>query len=119
MANFASPYHRYVTPGEDVRELDALAASYYSEYAPRTPTRRSLVDQLIHCEWNLRRYRSLHTALLSAPPAESAGALAHVINHLCTLERSYRLTLAMLREHPPDPDPGPAKIRPMALSPAA
>ena len=117
MANFASPYQRYVIPGEDVRELDALAASYYSEFTPRTPTRRFLVDQLIHCEWNLRRYRGLHAALLSASSGDPA-AIAAILRHLAALERSYRRSLALLRECRPEPEP-PARSRHVAVFPAA
>src|SRR4051794_25162988 len=46
---------------EDPHKLEALEAAFTAEYAPATPTERSLVDSLIHYEWLLQRYRWLET----------------------------------------------------------
>ena len=41
--------------------LEELIEQFSAEHRPATPTERSLVDQLIHCEWMLRRYAWLET----------------------------------------------------------
>lgn len=42
---------------ERAADLDALTADFYDEHQPSTPTECSLVDQLVHGEWMLRRLR--------------------------------------------------------------
>jgi hypothetical protein len=46
-----------VLPTENLVELDQLIEDYYQHHHPATPDTRSLVDDLIYCEWMLRRLR--------------------------------------------------------------
>jgi hypothetical protein len=45
-------------PWENRATLDQLAAEYHERFAPSTPEQRCLVDTLVSCEWELRRYRA-------------------------------------------------------------
>ena len=46
-----------VLPTENLAELDQLTEDYYQHHHPATPDTRALVDDLIYCEWMLRRLR--------------------------------------------------------------
>lgn len=67
----AAPDHllRGLLPWEDVADFEALYQSYMQEYAPKGPTERTLVDQLVWTDWRRRRLhlgeRALHMASLS------------------------------------------------------
>jgi hypothetical protein len=50
-----------VLPTEDPAELDELVEDSYRSFNPTTPEARSLVDEFIYCEWNLRRLRAAET----------------------------------------------------------
>jgi hypothetical protein len=50
-----------VLPSEDPAELDELVEDSYRSFHPTTPEARSLVDEFIYCEWNLRRLRAAET----------------------------------------------------------
>ena len=50
-----------VLPTEDPAELDELVEDSYRSFHPTTPEARSLVDEFIYCEWNLRRLRAAET----------------------------------------------------------
>jgi hypothetical protein len=45
-------------PWENRATLDQLAAEYHERFAPSAPEQRCLVDTLVSCEWELRRYRA-------------------------------------------------------------
>ena len=49
-----------VLPSEDLADLDQLIADFY-HHQPATPDARGLVDDLIYCEWTLRRLRTAET----------------------------------------------------------
>jgi hypothetical protein len=67
----AAPAHllRGLLPWENEADFDTLYQSYIQEYAPKGPTERSLVDQLVWLDWRRRRMhlgeRALHMASLS------------------------------------------------------
>ena len=67
----AAPDHllRGLLPWEDQADFEALYQSYIQEYAPKGPTERTLVDQLVWTDWRRRRLhlgeRALHMASLS------------------------------------------------------
>jgi len=42
-------------PGEKLEDLQQLIADYYREHRPTTPDQRGILDDLIMCEWQLRR----------------------------------------------------------------
>ncbi len=46
-----------VLPTENLDELEQLTEDYYQHHHPATPDTRALVDDLIYCEWMLRRFR--------------------------------------------------------------
>ena len=46
---------------EDPAELEELVEDSYRSFHPTTPEARSLVDEFIYCEWNLRRLRAAET----------------------------------------------------------
>ena len=48
-----------VLPCEDRAEHDALVADYYARFSPTVPEERVWIDEIIRCEWTLRR---LHRA---------------------------------------------------------
>ena len=48
-----------ILPWEDAESLDRLEAEYYDYHRPASPEARLLLDDLILCEWTLRR---LHRA---------------------------------------------------------
>jgi hypothetical protein len=50
-----------VLPSENLADLDQLIADFYHHHSPTTPDARGLVDDLIYCEWTLRRLRTAET----------------------------------------------------------
>src|ERR1039457_5500362 len=48
-------------PSENLADLDQLIADYYSHHQPASPDARAFVDDLIYCEWTLRRLRTAET----------------------------------------------------------
>ena len=48
---------------EDAGQLEELRLEYYARHAPATPEARCLVDELVMCEWSLRRFRRVDTSL--------------------------------------------------------
>jgi hypothetical protein len=46
-----------ILPWEDAKSLDRLEAEYYDYHRPASPEARLLLDDLILCEWTLRRLR--------------------------------------------------------------
>ncbi len=52
-----------VLPYENLADLELLIDEYYRHHRPTTPEARSLVDDLIHCEWSLRRLHNAETQM--------------------------------------------------------
>ena len=50
-----------VLPSENRAHLDQLIDDYYSHHQPASPDARAFVDDLIYCEWTLRRLRAAET----------------------------------------------------------
>jgi hypothetical protein len=50
-----------VLPTENFADLEQLTADFYQHHQPTTPDARGLVDELIYCEWMLRRLRVAET----------------------------------------------------------
>jgi hypothetical protein len=44
-----------VLPSEKLADLEELIEAYYAHHRPASPDARALVDDLIRCEWTLRR----------------------------------------------------------------
>jgi len=53
-----------IIPGEDPKQLEALKAEYYDRFAPPVPEERCLLDQIIHNEWLMRRFRRIEADLM-------------------------------------------------------
>ena len=130
-----------VLPSENLADLDQLIADFYHHHSPTTPDARGLVDDLIYCEWTLRRLRTAETQAwqyqsdnkYSDPQKYPLGQSATC--HSTTFSKlQYRLdatrrarlraldALAKLRAEAaaaptPAPDPTPA-IYPPSLNPS-
>jgi hypothetical protein len=50
-----------VLPSENLADLDQLIDEFYHHHHPSTPDARTFVDDLIYCEWSLRRLRAAET----------------------------------------------------------
>ena len=73
-----------VLPWEKAAELEQLKADYFNHHQPISPEARALLDDLISCEWTLRRLRRAETDMLRhsyawyAEHAEGKGELEHM-----------------------------------------
>jgi hypothetical protein len=52
-----------VLPIENPADLEALIDEYYRHYRPASPLARAFVDDLIRCEWHLRRFDNAETEM--------------------------------------------------------
>ena len=88
---------------ENPDQLADLEAAFTAEYAPATPTERSLVDSLIHLEWMLRRYRWLESETWYAtldrltPEQREATWTGHAFIDHPAISRIHRLRTAAQR----------------------
>ena len=62
-----------IIPGEDPKELEALAANYQNEFQPASPVEQFLVDTIISADWQLRRLRAIETSLWLYKGVEAGG----------------------------------------------
>ena len=128
-------------PGEDRRELEALAAAYMAEYQPSTPTQRHYVVRLITCDWFRRRFCRIQAEVFTTNierekergaynPVAAAGrhflsdcrtgdALVKLFRQMNANDRTYDQALKAL-ERLRDDDPQPVSApRPQPDPPAA
>src|ERR1700694_5318302 len=52
-----------VLPSEDRAALDLLVTEYHDRWHPTTPEQRFYTDELVTCEWTLRRLRTADAQL--------------------------------------------------------
>jgi hypothetical protein len=52
-----------VLPSEKLADLEQLSDDYYQRHLPASPEARFHLDEVIHCEWLLRRYRTAETQM--------------------------------------------------------
>jgi hypothetical protein len=52
-----------VLPSEKLADLEQLIDEYYKRHQPAAPEARLYLDEVIHCEWLLRRYRTAETQM--------------------------------------------------------
>jgi hypothetical protein len=52
-----------VLPSEKLADLEQLTDDYYQRHLPDSPEARFYLDEVIHCEWLLRRYRTAETQM--------------------------------------------------------
>jgi hypothetical protein len=129
-----------VLPSEKLADLDQLIADYYQRHNPDTPEARFYLDEVIHCEWLLRRYRTAETQMwdyqnensFSIDRKNPLGKSAAIgANHFSKLQyrvdatrRAYHRALKALKElkaeapsapspvvEPPEP-PDPPSLNP-------
>ena len=130
-----------IIKGEKAEDLQDLIEEYYSHHQPDTPELRAIVDDLIVCEWEIRRITHCGAQMWNHQVEDSwekakypTGKVA-ANNHKSHLALQRRLdstrrgrdrALKLLREHrtnpipTPEPAPGPdptQTIVPPATSP--
>jgi hypothetical protein len=123
-----------VLSSEKVADLEQLIAEYYDRHAPASPEARHYIDELIHCEWLLRRYRAAENQMwqyqndskFSAPEKYPLGHAASLNpNTFSKLQyrvdatrRAYQRSLQALKQleaeaeaaPPPPPPAEPVKL---------
>jgi len=52
-----------VLPSEKLADLEQLIDEYYQRHQPASPEARLYLDEVVHCEWLLRRYRTAETQM--------------------------------------------------------
>ena len=52
-----------VLPSEKLADLEQLIDDYYQRHHPDSPEARLYLDEVVHCEWLLRRYRAAETQM--------------------------------------------------------
>jgi len=52
-----------ILPSEKLADLEQLIDSYYQRHNPDSPEACFYLDEVIHCEWLLRRYRATETQM--------------------------------------------------------
>jgi hypothetical protein len=126
-----------VLPCEDAAAHEALVADYYARFRPTLPEERVYVDEIIRCEWMLRRLRRTESELnsyvheschqpdpdfpLGQPAAVDAKVFSSLqwrINSIRKARREALASLRDLRENPiPDSPPPPQPVEPAAPQP--
>ena len=86
----------FLLPHEDRQEFESLLAAFQGEYQPCGPTEYFLVQELVRCEWRLRRAVAIEAGLLSA--CASAAALAGVFQADQTLLKLARYEAGIRRD---------------------
>ena len=66
-----SSHHRFLLPHEDADEFERLSAGFHAEHRPSGPTESFLVQELVRCEWKLRRATAIEAGLLSGAASDS------------------------------------------------
>jgi hypothetical protein len=102
--------------GEGYLEYEALIEEFYAQFQPATPADRSLVDQLVSAEWNLRRCRRLEAQMYevetdrlliiegnyggnnSEAYVVKLEAFSRLHRRMQSLERCFRNTLELLEK---------------------
>ena len=52
-----------ILPSEELADLEQLIDDYYQRHNPDSPEACFYLDEVIHCEWLLRRYRTAETQM--------------------------------------------------------
>ncbi|HEY1496302.1 MAG TPA: hypothetical protein VGF49_17240, partial [Candidatus Solibacter sp.] len=74
------PLHPSVLPSEDFAAHQLLVSEYYARFNPSRPEERSFVDDIIYCEWTLRRLVRAETELF-----------LYLHENACTIHPDYPL----------------------------
>uniref|UniRef100_Q01TB0 Uncharacterized protein n=1 Tax=Solibacter usitatus (strain Ellin6076) TaxID=234267 RepID=Q01TB0_SOLUE len=117
--------HPSVLPTENLADYELLVAEYYASLNPTRPEERSFVDDIIYCEWILRRLARTETELithvhagagtthadypLGQPAAQNAKLFTALQWRAISTRKALKEAIDGLRDlrlHPiPDPDP--------------
>ena len=117
--------HPSVLPSEDLADYELLVAEYYSSLNPTRPEECSFVDDIIYCEWILRRLARTETELLGfvhrhastthadfplgQPAAQDAKLFTSLQWRAISTRKALKEAIEGLRDlrlHPnPDPEP--------------
>src|SRR5215510_4440759 len=129
-----------ILPSEKLADLEELIDTYYQRHQPGSPEACFYLDEVIHCEWLLRRYRAAETQMWQYqaqsayadeqkyPLGKSATSHSTPFSKLQyrvdATRRAYQRSLKALKElkaeaaaapppvvDPPDP-PGPPSLNP-------
>jgi hypothetical protein len=60
----------FVLPQEDMAEFEKTLNAFFNEYRPSGPTESFLVQELVRCEWRLRRVNAIEGSLLSGSQSD-------------------------------------------------
>ena len=122
-----------VLPTERLADLEQLIGEYYRRHRPASPEARCFVDELIHCEWMLRRLRAAdtqawqyqnHSAYSKLDPEKyplGKSATAHpntfskLQYRLDATRRAYHRALQALEKLKAEPAPAPPPVAELAL----
>ena len=113
-----------VMKGEKADEYQALLDEYYTHHRPDSPELRSLVDQLVHIEWEMRRLARVSAQMWDYQIGDSwtadkdkfpMGKAATTYNkawgvfqrRMDSLQRNQSRLLDLLRQHRANPIPIP------------
>jgi hypothetical protein len=123
----------HVIPGEDPEALEELALEYHHRFNPATPEQRMMVDEMIHSEWLLRRFRKVEAELWTFRLRKSykpdrKNPLGDIYNRsvevfgrlqrrIDSIERTYRRSLQELRRLQSEPAPTPDGPQPAPPAP--
>uniref|UniRef100_Q01Y12 Uncharacterized protein n=1 Tax=Solibacter usitatus (strain Ellin6076) TaxID=234267 RepID=Q01Y12_SOLUE len=110
-----------VLPSEDPAAFDALTAEYYARFQPARPEERCYVDDIIYCEWMLRRLRRTEIELntfvyehashthpdypMGQPAAERPRVFTALGWRMISTRKALREAFASLRELRANPIP--------------
>ena len=118
-----------LVPGEDSAEFEELRAAYYEQFQPSGPVETALLDTIVRCDWNQRRYARIEaevirTLVAAMEPSDSsigaafhqdaagANALQKLFRRQQAAQRDWRQAIAELHrlqdERPPSADPADA-----------
>lgn len=53
-----------VLPSENLADYERLVAEYYARFAPTRPEERGFIDDIVYCEWILRRLARTESELI-------------------------------------------------------
>ena len=115
-----------VLPTEKLADLEQLIEDYYHRHDPVSPEARFYLDEVIHCEWLLRRYRKAETQMwdyenensFSIDRKNPLGKSAAIgSNHFSRLQyrvdatrRAYQRALKALKELKAEAAAAPAPV---------
>ncbi len=85
------------TRSEDRAAFRELIAQYYERFHPNGPAERCLLDDLIYCDWSIRRFQRLQAE------AGDQGSGWHSL--LASKTAAYQSALKTLREYQANPIP--------------